>query len=39
MANPNTYHTPKLPGMGGVDWGSVSSLPLTDTGYDGRRMC
>lgn len=34
MANPNEYHTPKLPGMGDVDWGKFFSV-LTDTGYDG----
>ena len=34
MANPNTYHTPKLPGMGDVDWGKFFSV-LTDSGYDG----
>lgn len=34
MAHPNEYHTPKLPGMGDVDWGKFFSV-LTDTGYDG----
>ncbi len=34
MAHPNDYHTPKLPGMGDVDWGKFFSA-LTDTGYDG----
>lgn len=34
MAHPNEYHTPKLPGMGDVDWGQFFSV-LTDTGYDG----
>lgn len=34
MATPNEYHTPKLPGMGDVDWGQFFSI-LTDTGYDG----
>ncbi|NND97959.1 MAG: sugar phosphate isomerase/epimerase [Pirellulaceae bacterium] len=34
LANPNEYHSPKLPGMGGVDWGAFFSV-LTDTGYDG----
>jgi sugar phosphate isomerase/epimerase len=34
MAHPNEYHTPKLPGMGDVDWGKFFSL-LTDTGYQG----
>lgn len=28
------WHTPKLPGMGDVDWGAFFSA-LTDTGYDG----
>lgn len=31
---PNEYHTPKLPGMGDVDWGKFFST-LTDTGYNG----
>lgn len=34
MAHPNLYHTPKLPGMGDVNWGQFFSV-LTDTGYDG----
>ena len=34
MANPSEYHTPKLPGMGDVDWGRFFST-LTDTGYEG----
>lgn len=34
MATPNTWHTPKLPGMGDVDWGKFFSI-LTDTGFDG----
>lgn len=34
MAHPSLYHTPKLPGMGDVDWGKFFSI-LTDTGYDG----
>jgi sugar phosphate isomerase/epimerase len=34
MAHPNEYHTPKLPGMGEVDWGRFFSV-LTDTGYQG----
>ncbi len=34
MATPNEYHTPKLPGMGDVDWGKFFSV-LTDTGYAG----
>jgi len=34
MANPLEYHTPKLPGMGEVDWGRFFSV-LGDTGYTG----
>ncbi|MEM8487619.1 MAG: sugar phosphate isomerase/epimerase family protein [Bacteroidota bacterium] len=34
MAYPNDYHTPKLPGMGDVDWGKFFSV-LTDSGFDG----
>lgn len=34
MAYPAEYHTPKLPGMGDVDWGKFFSA-LTDTGYNG----
>ncbi len=34
MAHPNKYHTPKLPGMGDVDWGRFFSH-LTDVGYKG----
>ena len=34
LANPLQYHTPKLPGIGDVDWGKFFSV-LTDTGYDG----
>ncbi|GIK72359.1 MAG: hypothetical protein BroJett021_13470 [Chloroflexota bacterium] len=34
LAFPNEYHTPKLPGMGDVDWGKFFSV-LTDTGYSG----
>ena len=34
LAHPNDYHTPKLPGMGEVDWGQFFSH-LTDTGYQG----
>lgn len=34
MAHPAEYHTPKLPGMGDVDWGQFCSV-LTDTGYSG----
>jgi len=34
MANPNEYHTPKLPGMGDVDWGKFFGA-LTDARYKG----
>ncbi|MYD19787.1 MAG: sugar phosphate isomerase/epimerase, partial [Rhodothermaceae bacterium] len=34
MATPNSYHTPKLPGLGDVNWGKFFSL-LTDVGYNG----
>lgn len=34
MAFPNQYHTPKLPGMGEVNWGQFFSI-LGDTGYSG----
>jgi sugar phosphate isomerase/epimerase len=34
LAHPNEYHTPKLPGLGDVDWGKFFSV-LTDVGYAG----
>jgi len=34
LATPLQYHTPKLPGLGDLDWGRFFSL-LTDAGYDG----
>ncbi len=34
MAHPSQYHTPKLPGLGDVNWGRFCSV-LTDTGYAG----
>jgi sugar phosphate isomerase/epimerase len=34
LAHPNDYHTPKLPGLGDVDWGAFFSI-LSDVGYDG----
>jgi len=34
MATPLEFHTPKLPGLGEVDWGKFFSV-LTDVGYDG----
>ena len=34
MATPLEFHTPKLPGLGEIEWGAFFSV-LTDTGYDG----
>jgi sugar phosphate isomerase/epimerase len=34
LANPLEFHTPKLPGLGDIDWGRFFSV-LSDTGYDG----
>ncbi|RMG63048.1 MAG: sugar phosphate isomerase/epimerase, partial [Bacteroidetes bacterium] len=34
MVPPLEYHSPKLPGLGEVDWGKFFSL-LGDNGYDG----
>jgi sugar phosphate isomerase/epimerase len=34
LAAPNAYHTPKLPGLGDIEWGRFFSA-LTDVGYDG----
>jgi sugar phosphate isomerase/epimerase len=34
LATPLEYHSPKLPGMGDVDWGKYFSA-LTDIGYNG----
>ncbi len=34
MATPLEYHTPKLPGLGDVNWGLFFSV-LSDVGYDG----
>ncbi len=34
MAPPNQWHSPKLPGLGEVDWGKFFST-LTSAGYDG----
>jgi len=34
LATPLEFHTPKLPGLGDIDWGMFFSI-LTDTGYDG----
>lgn len=34
FAFPNQWHTPKLPGLGDVDWGKFFSV-LSETGYSG----
>ena len=34
LAHPNLYHTPKLPGLGDVNWGQFFSV-LSDVGYRG----
>lgn len=34
LAYPKLWHTPKLPGLGDVDWGAYFAA-LTDAGYDG----
>lgn len=34
MAPPNKWHSPKLPGLGEIDWGKFFSK-LTSVGYDG----
>jgi len=34
FAHPKLYHTPKLPGLGEIDWGMFFSV-LGDSGYDG----
>jgi sugar phosphate isomerase/epimerase len=34
LAYPKLWHTPKIPGLGDVDWGAYFSA-LTDAGYDG----
>ena len=34
LANPLQYHTPKLPGLGEIDWGRFCSV-LSEIGYDG----
>jgi len=34
LGTPLQYHTPKLPGLGDIDWGRFYSA-LTDVGYDG----
>jgi sugar phosphate isomerase/epimerase len=34
LAYPNDYHSPKLPGLGEVDWGKFFSV-LTSVGYSG----
>ena len=37
MANPLQYMSPKLPGLGDVDWGKYVSA-LTDIGYSGNSV-
>jgi sugar phosphate isomerase/epimerase len=34
LSTPNDYHSPKLPGLGDIDWGRFCSV-LDDTGYRG----
>lgn len=34
LGHPNEWHSPKLPGLGDVDWGKFFSV-LTDVGYKG----
>lgn len=34
FAHPNLYHTPKLPGLGDIEWGKFFSV-LGDAGYQG----
>ena len=34
LANPSQYHTPKLPGLGDVNWGRFLAV-LGETGYRG----
>jgi len=34
MATPLAFHTPKLPGLGEIEWGAFFSV-LSDAGYDG----
>ena len=34
LGTPLQFHTPKLPGLGEIDWGRFCSV-LSDTGYDG----
>lgn len=34
LGHPNEWHSPKLPGLGDVDWGKFFSV-LTDAGYKG----
>ena len=34
MGYPNLWHTPKIPGLGDVDWGKYFGA-LSDVGYDG----
>ena len=34
LSPPNSYHTPKLPGLGDIAWGRVFGA-LSDVGYGG----
>ena len=34
MGTPLQFHTPKLPGLGDINWGQFYSV-LSDSGYDG----
>jgi len=34
LATPLAFHTPKLPGLGEIDWGRFFSV-LSDVGYEG----
>jgi len=34
LTKPNSYHTPKLPGLGDIEWGRFVAM-LTETGYNG----
>lgn len=34
FSHPNRWHTPKIPGLGDVDWGRFTGF-LRETGYDG----
>ncbi len=34
LANPNLFHTPKLPGLGDIEWGRLIAM-LAEAGYNG----